>query len=129
MSQKQNFTPAQVLDNIRKLEEISIWFNESKLFQEQECPFTETIKETQQMLKGFILEGFSASIETEEDNEDLEVRICSVTGEEMSSGWCANDGMEYFKYEKDAVQWCISNGYKNMQEAYDDDAIYWTEWS
>ena len=46
----------------------------------------------------------------------------------MSSGWCVNDGELYFKYEKDAINWAVSNGYKDLQEAYDDEVIYWTDW-
>ena len=62
------------------------------------------------------------------DSEDDGVRICSVTGEEMTEGWVAGDGEEYFKYEKDALAWCKNNGYETLQEGFDDEAIYWTEW-
>lgn len=62
------------------------------------------------------------------ESDDDSKRICSVTGEEMTEGWVAGDGEEYFKYEKDAKAWCIENGYAGLQEGYDDDVIYWTEW-
>jgi hypothetical protein len=61
-------------------------------------------------------------------SNDDNVRICSVTNEEMSEGWCVNDGEMYFKYEKDAVKWSTDNGYESLQDAYDNDVIYWTEW-
>jgi len=62
------------------------------------------------------------------ESEDDGVRICSITGEEMNEGWVAEDGELYFKYQKDAVAWCVSYGYKDLQEAFDDEAIYWTKW-
>lgn len=68
--------------------------------------------------------GETIIVEAEYDSK----RICSVTGEEMIEGWVVNDGELYFKYEKDAVAWCISNGYKDLQEGFDSDVIYWTEW-
>lgn len=63
-------------------------------------------------------------IESEEDSK----RVCSVTDEDMTEGWVVNDGELYFKYEKDAIQWSIDNGYDGLQSAYDDDVIYWTTW-
>lgn len=62
------------------------------------------------------------------ESEDDSKRICSVTGEEMTEGWVVNDGELYFKYEKDALAWCISQEYEDIQSAYHDDVIYWTEW-
>jgi hypothetical protein len=62
------------------------------------------------------------------ESEDDGVRICSITGEQMVEGWVANDGEHYFKYEKDALAWCISQEYEDIQSAYNDDVIYWTEW-
>jgi len=55
-------------------------------------------------------------------------RQCDVTHEGMNEGWVVGDGEEYFKYEEDAIKWCKQNGYKSLDKAYDDDAIYWTEW-
>lgn len=62
--------------------------------------------------------------------KELFPRKCSVTNQGMFEGWVVNDGDMYFKYEKDALQWCIDNGYKSLDEAYNnDDIIYWTEWN
>lgn len=59
--------------------------------------------------------------------EVLTERICSYTGQPMSTGWVTwND--DYIKFEKDANQWCLDNGYESIGDAYDDDAIYYTEW-
>ena len=27
-----------------------------------------------------------------------------------------------------ALEWCKNNGYETLQEGFDDEAIYWTEW-
>lgn len=53
---------------------------------------------------------------------------CSITGEGMNEGWVAYDGEMYFANEEDALDWCIENGYEDIQEAYDDEVIYWTDW-
>jgi hypothetical protein len=55
-------------------------------------------------------------------------RECSITGEGMNQGWVGDDGCVYFKYEKDALQWCIGRGYRDIDDAYVDDVIYYTEW-
>lgn len=62
-----------------------------------------------------------------EEGEKI-ARQCDVTKEGMNEGWVAGDGTDYFKYEEDAIAWCKKNGYKSLDKAYDDDAIYWTEW-
>lgn len=55
-------------------------------------------------------------------------RQCSITGEGMNEGWVVNDGEMYFKYEDDANQWCIGQGYRDIDDAYTDDVCYYTEW-
>jgi hypothetical protein len=56
--------------------------------------------------------------------------ICSVTGEQMNEGWVTNlHGSQdfYFKYEKDALNWCIENGFSSLEEAFnveDEDEVY-----
>ena len=60
--------------------------------------------------------------------DEERIRICDVTGEEMTEGWVVNDGEKYFKYEHDAYQWCKDNGYHGIQSAFDDDVMYWTSW-
>jgi hypothetical protein len=49
-------------------------------------------------------------------------RECSITGEGMNQGWVGDDGCVYFKYEKDARKWCVSRGYRDIDDAYADDA-------
>jgi len=61
-------------------------------------------------------------------DENDDTRVCDITGEPMTEGWVANDGEMYFKYEKDALAWCIENGYESIEDAYENEAIYWTEW-
>jgi hypothetical protein len=55
-------------------------------------------------------------------------RQCSVTGEGMNEGWCFGDGQDYAKYESGAIQLAEDYGYESLDEAYDDNAVYWTEW-
>jgi hypothetical protein len=54
-------------------------------------------------------------------------RQCDVTGEGMNEGFCFDD-IHYFKYEKDAAAHAKKQGYKNLQQAFDDEAYYYTEW-
>lgn len=63
-----------------------------------------------------------------ENDEDDETRICSITGETMTAGWVVGDGEMYFKYQKDAEAWAIENEYDSIEDAYDMDAMYWTDW-
>lgn len=46
----------------------------------------------------------------------------------MNEGYVAYNGEYYIKYEIDAEGWAMKRGYKDLQEAYDDDAIYYTAW-
>jgi hypothetical protein len=55
-------------------------------------------------------------------------RQCSVTNEGMNEGWCFGDGEEYAKYESDAIKMAKEWGYDSIDEAYNEDACYWTEW-
>jgi len=61
-------------------------------------------------------------------NMEKYARKCDITGEGMNEGWVADNGVMYFANEEDALQWCVECGYKDIQEAYDDEAIYWTDW-
>lgn len=55
-------------------------------------------------------------------------RKCDITGGGMNEGWVGYNGEVYFSKEEDALQWCIKQGYKDIEEAYEDDVIYWTDW-
>jgi hypothetical protein len=57
------------------------------------------------------------------------MRVCSITHEGMNAGWVTEDAGKYFKNIKDAVEWSIAAGYANYEDAYADDAIYWTDWA
>lgn len=59
---------------------------------------------------------------------ELFARKCDVTGKGMNEGWVVGDGEMYFANEVDAIKWCTDNGYASMDEAYEDDAIYYTAW-
>ena len=47
----------------------------------------------------------------------------------MNEGWCAARGERYFKYKDDAVKWCTKHGYASLDDAYADEAIFFTIWS
>ena len=55
-------------------------------------------------------------------------RKCTATGQGMNEGWVVGDGEEYYKYESDIHARCKEAGYADLQEAYDDDFMYWTGW-
>jgi hypothetical protein len=55
-------------------------------------------------------------------------RRCDVSNEGMNEGWVIGDGVMYIKSETEAEKWAIENGYANIEDALDEDAIYWTEW-
>lgn len=55
-------------------------------------------------------------------------RQCDATGEGMNEGYCFGDGCYYAKYEADALKYAQQLGYDTLEDAYKDDAYYWTEW-
>jgi hypothetical protein len=55
-------------------------------------------------------------------------RQCSITGEGMNEGWCFGDGQYYVKHENDALALALKYGYNSIDDAFEDDAVYWTEW-
>ena len=55
-------------------------------------------------------------------------RKCDKTHEGMNDGWVVNDGEMYLKYENDVFLWAKQNGYDTLEEAFNDDVIYYTEW-
>lgn len=55
-------------------------------------------------------------------------RKCSVTGEGMDEGWVFRDGWMYFSNQEDALKYVQEMGYDSLNEAYNNDEIYWTSW-
>lgn len=63
-------------------------------------------------------------------------RICTATGKGINEGFCVGDGAEYFKEEKDLVEYLRKReGAKTnltdeflLKEAYDLEEYYYTEW-
>lgn len=55
-------------------------------------------------------------------------RYCDVTHEGMWEGWCVNDGESYIKHEADALKCATDAGYKDIEQAYEDEFMYWTDW-
>ena len=59
---------------------------------------------------------------------ELFARKCDVTGVGMNEGWVVGDGEYYIANEGDAIKWCLDNGYVSLDDAYEDEAVYWTAW-
>ena len=55
-------------------------------------------------------------------------RYCSLTHQPMFEGWCIADGAMYIKDMDDALAHVISEGWENLEQAYEDDYMYWTDW-
>ena len=55
-------------------------------------------------------------------------RQCTSTNIGMNSGWVIYDGEEYYSTEELALKRVKELGYDSIDEAYDDDVCYWTEW-
>jgi len=53
-------------------------------------------------------------------------RICDATGEGMNEGFVFTD--KYFKHEKDALDYAISEGFKDLDDSYESGFHYYTEW-
>ena len=59
---------------------------------------------------------------------DTYARVCNATGEGMNEGWIFEGSDMYFKYADDARDYANKIGYSSIQEAYDADECYYTEW-
>jgi hypothetical protein len=55
-------------------------------------------------------------------------RTCSVTGIGMNEGYCYNDGEAYYSTKEIAEQAMIEKGFIDIEDAYNQDVIYWTVW-
>ena len=55
-------------------------------------------------------------------------RLCDVKKTGMFTGYVFYDGLFECEDQTDALLFAIENGYANLDEAYDDDAYYYTEW-
>ena len=56
-------------------------------------------------------------------------RRCDATGQGMNKGYVFGDGEKYFKYKTDATKYALSLGYSSLDNAYDNGAYYYTEWT
>lgn len=46
----------------------------------------------------------------------------------MNEGYCFLDGLMYAATEESALKVANQLGYESLEEAYETDAYYWTEW-
>jgi hypothetical protein len=56
-------------------------------------------------------------------------RKCDVTGRGMNKGFVIGNGEMYIKDDSDMLAHVIEQGYSSMDEAYDDEYYYYTEWN
>jgi hypothetical protein len=71
----------------------------------------------------------SAAISLAEAGEAIKwARKCSVTGKGMNEGWYCEDLGTYFKHEADALNFAQEHTYADLECAYADEFIYWTQW-
>ena len=56
------------------------------------------------------------------------MKVCSKTGELFLAGYVVGDGEMYIKHEHDLFIAVTEAGYETLDEAYDDEFYYWSEW-
>jgi hypothetical protein len=62
------------------------------------------------------------------DNNYKFAQRCNITGEGMNEGWVSENMWFFCKHESDAEKWAKDEGYASLEDAIDDEAIWWTEW-
>lgn len=55
-------------------------------------------------------------------------RLCEVKKSGMNSGFVFYDGLFECEDEDDALAYAQAEGYDTLQDAYDDEIYYYTEW-
>lgn len=55
-------------------------------------------------------------------------RRCDITGKGMNEGYCFDEGGAYAIDEASALKIANDYGYTSLEDAYNDDVYYWTEW-
>ena len=70
----------------------------------------------------------SGCLNTATFTDVLYPRKCDITGEGMTEGYCIQDGLMYIKKESDMLLHVKETGYNTIDEAFEDDYYYWTEW-
>ena len=63
------------------------------------------------------------------DSEYKFARRCSYCFEGMNAGWIVDDGDAYIKHEETALAVAKSKGHNSIEEAYEHDEMYYTEWT
>ena len=56
------------------------------------------------------------------------MKVCSKTGELFLAGYVVKGGEMYIKDEHDLFLTVVEAGYETLDEAYDDEFYYWSEW-
>jgi len=60
--------------------------------------------------------------------EEDSVKVCSFTNERMFAGWFCEQENVYIADRKNVLKYVVEYGFKNIEEAYEADFIYYTEW-
>jgi hypothetical protein len=55
-------------------------------------------------------------------------RKSDTSGLGINEGFVFSDGEFYTEDENEALKKAKESGYNNLEEAYNDEAYYWTEW-
>jgi len=63
-----------------------------------------------------------------ENSTEKFARKDSVTGKGINEGFCFGDGDFYCLNQTDAERHAEKIGFKDLEEAYEEEAYYWTEW-
>jgi len=66
--------------------------------------------------------------EEEEVDGESNFRIDSDTGEKITQGFIFDDGEYYTGSEEKALEYAKKLGFKNLDESYEAERHYWTEW-
>lgn len=56
------------------------------------------------------------------------MKVCSKTGELFLAGYVVKGGEMYIKHGHDLFVVVTEAGYETLDEAYDDEFFYWSEW-
>lgn len=56
------------------------------------------------------------------------MRLDNVTGKLIQNGYCFGDGDFYCESEEDALKHAREQGFKDLEDSFNAENHYWTEW-
>ena len=116
--------------NVKVVREFTTWIEVEAQSTEQALYLASYDNPTREKLYSAELEQCNVEdkLITAEPNGTLWARKCDATGQGMNEGFVFGDGEKYFSVQSAAIEYAQELGYKDLDEAYDDEAYYWTEW-